>query len=293
MSRFIKGYEGWPWPDNNTAHMNAFSVHSYGYRAASGLPAAPDGGQSSINSYFYPAYKKPGKVSGYRAAIDEIRKVLDGAGGSGVKIANTEWWAIGNKYLDPVNGARAAFGDVIGVIVHCQNAARWKFDSISFHTSSPGPCKSDLSEWTGPEDFLIAIANEKLYRSQRYFTLRDICGHFLNGYKKLVDVATVSPLGPPGVAGNPVPKIQACAGENSRRIGILLMNTDASAPETVRVSWKRPARGPVTVRKLPGRLPIDTPIPVEAVSKFDDSFKTSLTLELGSTEAVLLEIPHR
>jgi hypothetical protein len=47
------------------------------------------------------------------------------------------------------------------------------------------------------------------------------------------------------------------------------------------------------MRKLPKELPLDTPLPAAMISTFNDPSKTSLTLELGPTEAVLLEIRHR
>ncbi len=289
LTRFIKGYEGWPWKDNNAKQMTALSVHSYGFRAGSGgsLPSAPDGGQSSINSYFYPTYSNPGRQSGYKAAIDKILEVLEENGGEKVKIANTEWWALGSKFLDAEAGSRSALGDVIGAVVHCQNADKWRFDSLTLHAANPAPIASDLSKWIGPEDCMVGIANQRLYRPVRYYVAKDIVGKFLNNYKKLVRVQSASPMGPQGTANNPIDSIQACAGtsDTEDKIAVLIINANTRQAVKIRVDLGGGVSGSARATLLPAAQPIDTPLPVETIPVKDN--QVSLTIDPAG--AVLLE----
>ncbi|HBC89012.1 MAG TPA: hypothetical protein DCZ94_18895 [Lentisphaeria bacterium] len=289
LTRFIEGYEGWPWKDNNTKYMTALSIHSYGFSGIKikGMPAAPDGGQSSINSYFFPTYDNPGRKSGYRAAVDKIRTVLEKNGGENVKLANTEWWALGTKLLDPAAGSRSALGDIIGTVVHCQNADKWKFDSISFHASNASPMASDLSTWTGPEDCMVGIANNQLYRPVRYYVAKDIVGKFFNNYKKLVRVQSTSPIGSQGIANNPIDSIQACAGlsEKGDKIAVLIMNANTQEKGNVTVAFDRVASGTVQATILPAAQPIDTPLPVKMI----DVKNNQVSLTIDPAGAVLLE----
>jgi hypothetical protein len=288
VTRFIKGHEDWPWKDNNTKYMTALSIHSYGFRGVkiNGMPAAPDGGQSSINSYFYPTYENPGSKSGYRAAVDELRNVLDQNGGEKVKIANTEWWALGTKLLEPEAGSRSALGDVIGTVLHCQNADKWRFDSITIHAANAAAIESDLSKWIGPNDCMVGIANNQLYRPVRYYAAKDIVGKFLNNYKKLVRVQSTSPMGPQGNSNNPIDSIQACAGlSEGDNIAVLIINTNTQQSGDVSVAFGGTVSGTVQATILPAAQPIDTPLPVKTL-KVKNS---QVTLTIDPASAVLLE----
>jgi hypothetical protein len=295
-SRFILGYQGWPWKDNNTAYMNALSIHSYGFRDKGRIPSAPDAGQSAINSYFYPEYENPGNVSGYWAAIDQIRKILDNAGGKKVKIANSEWWALGAKKLTPGAASRSALGDILGVMVHCINAKKWKFDSISIHAANAVNIAPDLTRWRGPHDAMVCILGKKLIRPPRYYINRDINGPFMNQYKKLVKTDVKTTKSSPGIQNNPANKIYACAGiktlkDGNNKLGILVINIDTKIADNISLNWDKPASGKIKVTRLPGSLKLDTPLPVEKISLPSDKCK-KLSLVLGPAEAVLLEIPY-
>lgn len=295
LSKFIKGYPGWPWKDNNTSYMNALSIHSYGYKDKGNLPSAPDAGQSSINSYFYPTYTNPGNVSGYWAAVDKIRQLLDDEGGKNVRISNSEWWALGTKQLTPAAASRSALGDVVGVIVHCINADKWKFDSISFHAANPVRIKGDLSRWNGPEDGMICVDKDKLIRPPRYYVNRDINGPFMNQYKNLVKTEVSTTKGSPGGQNNAIKRIYACSGikesnESDNKLGILVINTDAKMTEKVDLKWDKVASGKVKITRLPEMLELDTPLPVEYVALPSEKLN-ELSIVLGPAEAVLVEVP--
>lgn len=295
LNWFINGCSNWPWKDNNTAYMNALSIHSYGFRDKGVIPSAPDAGQSAINSYFYSTYQNPGKVSGYWAATDKIRKLLDDAGGKKVKIANSEWWALGTKKLTPGAASRSALGDIIGVMVHCINAKKWNFDSISFHAANPVAIEKDLSRWRGPEDGMVCVVGGELLRPPRYYANRDINGPFMNNYKELVKTNVFTSMSSPGIQKNAAKKVYACAGiktlkNGSKKLGILVINIDTRVADNVSLSWDKPASGKVKIIRLPGKLKMDTPLPVEKISLARGKTK-NLSLVLGPAEAVLIEIP--
>jgi hypothetical protein len=297
INYFINGYSNWPWKDNNTAYMNALSIHSYGFKDKGRIPSAPDAGQSAINSYFYSTYKDPGNISGYWAGTDKIRKLLDDSGGKKVKIANSEWWALGTEKLTPGAASRSALGDIIGVMVHCINAAKWNFDSISFHAAHPVRVERDLSRWKGPEDAMVGVidVDEKLFCPPRYYANRDINGPFMNNYKELVKTNVITSMSSPGIQKNAAKKVYACAGiktlkNGSKKLGILVINIDTRVADNVSLSWDKPASGKVKIIRLPGKLKMDTPLPVEKISLARGKTK-NLSLVLGPAEAVLIEIP--
>jgi lysophospholipase L1-like esterase len=296
LNWFINGCSDWPWKDNNTAYMTALSIHSYGFRDKGRIPSAPDAGQSAINSYFYSTYKNPGNISGYWAAVDKIRKLLNDAGGKKVKITNSEWWALGTKKLTPGAGSRSALGDIIGVIVHCINAEKWKFDSISFHAANPVAIDKDLSRWKGPEDGMVCVVDGKLLRPPRYYANRDINGPFMNNYKKLVKTEVSTSMSSPGTQKNPAKKVYACAGiktlkDGSQKLGILVINIDTNIADNISLSWDKPASGEIKVTRLPGELKLDTPLPIEK-KLLPLGSRRKLSLILGPAEAALIEIPY-
>jgi hypothetical protein len=178
-------------------------------------------------------------------------------------------------------------GDIIGTVVHCQNADKWKFDSLTIHSANSAPIADDLGKWLASGATTVAISNNQLYRPVRYYAAKDMVGKFFNNYKKLVRVQSTSPMGPKGNANNPIDSIQACAGlnENGDKVAVLIINTNTQQSGDVRVAFDLTVSGAVQATILPAAHPMDTPLPVETLTVNNNQ----VLLTIDPAGAVLLE----
>lgn len=311
---WLQGYAGARIsPSNpNTKYMDAVSIHAYGYNSASvtsTTPGAPSGAiQSTFNAIFYPKSKDPGNVSGYKAGVDQwINLARTLPAGKTMGVVNTEWWAYGPPELPDgryanggVEGSRSAAGDVVGWIVHCQNADRWQFKAIEFHAVNVAfgyvpDSKGYPTEFDIPDCMFCSYDGAggfHLYRTGRYFAVKDICARFANNYPSLLRCSVQGPPSPAGPRHNsPGTQIQSCAGLNKTgtKLAVCLANIGNST-QTVKVAFGRRATGAVSGVKIPPTLPIETPL-TKLTPAFTDSAHQAVNVTLEGYTAALIEVP--
>jgi hypothetical protein len=259
--------------------------------------------QAIFNSIFYPTLNQPGVVSGYLAGVDQwLSYVRPLPQGSTNKLVDTEWWAyspaaVGGWY--PVGGSEGslqAVADVLGWIVHCQNADRWQFNAIEYHAVNV--CEGRNPDAQGrPTQALLPDAyfysyNSKIWRFGRYYALRDIICPCANNYPRLVHCLVQGPTSPASPRNNsPGTQIQACAGlsADGSALAVCLANIGDSR-QTVTLSLGRAAAQPAWAHVIPPVLGVETPL-TQLAPPFDDGSRQSVTLTVEGYSAVLVEIP--
>ncbi len=308
--RYLQGYPGArvSATNPNTKYQDALSLHSYGFGQGAkdaNTPTAPTGRlQAIFNSIFYPTYKEPGKISGYKAGVDQwIDNARRLPGGKTNRLVNTEWWGYDPKTTrrwGPVGdeeGSHQAVADVLGLIVHCQNADRWLFDAIEYHAANvaegrntDGGKRPDQIVLT---DCIFAEHQGKIWRSGRYFAIKDICARFGNNYPRLVRCDVVGPPSPAGPRNNsPGTQIQSCAGlsRDKSSLAICLANIGDSK-QTIEIAFDRPAAGAVSAVKIPTRLDVETPLSKLSALPFADQSHKAALITLEGYTAALVDVP--
>ena len=307
--RYLSGYAGArvSRQNPNTLYQDALSLHCYGFQAdahPAGLPTAAEGGaQALFNSIFYPKLKQPGIVSGYRAGVDQwLGYARPLPGGDRMKLVDTEWWVYsprGHKGWYPAGGAEGshqAVGDVLGLIVHCQNADRWRFNALSYHAvnvcSGRAPDAAGKPTEVSLPDSTFCEYGGKLWRLGRYFAIRDICARFANGFPRLARCAVAGPASPAGPRDNsPGTQIQACSGlsGDAREMAVCLANIGYT-PRRFSIAVDRPVQGAVHGIMIPPSLNAETPLPAISLAMSGSDHRT-LTGELPGYTAALVVVP--
>jgi hypothetical protein len=307
--RYLRGYPGAriSVSNPNTQYQDALSLHCYGFQAgrnAFQTPGAPAGGvQAIFNSIFYPTLKKPGLVSGYRAGVDQWLSFLRPLkGGSANKLVNSEWWAYTPESVDgwyPAGGAEGshqAVADVLGWIVHCQNADRWQFEAIEYHAVNV--CEGRNPDGHGrptemklPDAFFCDYGG-KLWRLGRFYAVQEICCRFANHYPRLVRCQVQGPPSPPSPRDNsPGSQIQACAGlsADGSSLAVCLANIGDSA-QTITLGFGRRAAGAPRSVEAPPELDPETPLTAIPGLRFLDDARQSIAFTSRGYGAALVEI---
>ncbi len=262
--------------------------------------------QAIFNSIFYPVLKHPGLVSGYRAGVDEWLGCLRALEhGTTNKLVNSEWWAYCPEAVSgwyPAGGregSHQAVADVLGWIVHCQQADRWQFEAIEYHAVNL--CSGRKADALGrpteinlPDVFFCESAGQ-LWRLGRYYAVKDICCRFANHYPKLVRARVQGPPSPPSARNNsPGTQIQACAGlsEDQSALAICLANIGDTA-QAVALSWGRRAVGMPKVIEIPPELAPETPLSQVPGLSFRDAAHDAVVFTLQGYSSVLVEVSLR
>jgi hypothetical protein len=307
--RYLRGYPGAriSTSNPNTKYQDALSLHGYGFQTGSNAfntPGAPAGGvQAIFNSIFYPTLKNPGMVSGYRAGVDQwLGFVRPLERGTTNKLVNTEWWAyspegVGGWYpTGGKEGSRQAVADVLGWIVHCQNADQWQFEAIQYHAVNV--CSGRKTDPQGRPaemnlpDAFFCESDGKLWRLGRYYAVKDICCRFANQYPRLLRCRVQGPPSPPSSRNNsPGTQIQACAGSNqdTTAVAICLANI-GDTKQVITVSFGRRAAGDLRGIQVPPELKPETPLSPLSGLSFRDAKQDSIVLTLHGYSAALVEI---
>ncbi len=189
--RYLSGYPGARVSagNANTLYEDALSLHSYGFGQGAkraSTPTAPTGRlQATFNAIFYPTYTEPGWVSGYKAGVDQWIKIARRLpGGKNGRLVNSEWWGYDPKRtriwgpLGGEEGSHQAVADVLGLIVHCQNADRWLFDAIQYHAANVAEGRGSVGRRPDQirlTDCIFADDHGRLWRSGRYYAIKEIC----------------------------------------------------------------------------------------------------------------------
>lgn len=311
--RYLQGYPGArvSAQDPNTHYQDALSLHCYGFKAGAeqggrGLPTAPAGGvQAVFNSIFYPTLKNPALVSGYRAGVEQWLGMMRALpGGERNRLVNSEWWAYSPEPSAPgwwpvggEEGSRQAVADVLGLIVHCQNADRWKFEALQYHAINVAEGRRPAAagrpaEAKLPDCFFVSFGG-KLWRTGRYFALRDISCRFANEYPALARCAVAGPASPAGPRDNsPGTQIQACAGlsRDRARLAVCLANLGDARRRVVVQLGRRAGATPHGV-KIPPRLDPESPLVNLESIPFTSAAHDAVELELEGFCAALVELP--
>lgn len=308
-SRYLFGYPGARISRDhpNTQYQDALSLHGYGYQAGSNAfntPGAPSGGvQSVFNSIFYPTLKNPGLVSGYQAGVDQwLSRLRPLAGGSTNKFVNTEWWAYTPEAVSgwyPTAGAEGshqAVADVLGWIVHCQNADRWRFDALQYHAVNV--CGGNVPGAAGkptqinlPDAYFCEYGG-KLWRLGRYYAVKDVVNPFARHYPRLLRCTVTGPDSPPSPRYNsPGRQIQSCAGlsPNGAALAMCLANI-GDTRQHLTLSYNGHRQGAAKATLVPSTLDVDTPLTVQPDLPFTPGQPESVTLTLDGYSAALVEI---
>lgn len=307
-ARYLRGYQGAriSTQNPNTKYQDALSLHCYGYQAGSNAlntPGVPAGGvQAVFNSIFYPVLDRPGLVSGYRAGVEQwlgILRLLKG--GKANKLVNTEWWAYSPESRNgwyPAGGAEGshqAVADVLGWIVHCQNARPWQFEAIQYHAinvcNGRKPDANGRATEVNLPDCFFCESGDKILRLGRYFALKDICSRFANEYPNLLPCTVAGPRSPAGPRNNsPGTQIQACAGLKMGETGggICLANIGDTA-QRIRIRLDRPISSATAVR-IPSVLDPETPLESLQDLPFGDDARRELLVELDGYCAAMVEV---
>lgn len=186
--------------------------------------------------------------------------------------------------------------DVLGLIVHCQNARRWQFEAIQYHSANvcegrkPGP-DGRPTEVRLP-DTLFCDYGGKIWRLGRYFAIKEICCRFANHYPRLVRCLVHGPPSPPSPRNNsPGTQIQACAGLNKDGSALAVCLADiGNTPQTITLAVGRRVAGTPRAVEVPPMLDPKTPpvqIPVSS------GHRHTLVLTVQGFCAALVEIPLR
>ena len=308
--RYLRGYPGAriSVSNPNTKYQDALSLHCYGFNAgqnAFNTPGAPAGGvQAVFNSIFYPKLKSPGLVSGYRAGVEQwlgyLRPLQHGTTN---KLVDSEWWAYRPERVEGLypaggkEGSHQAVADVLGWIVHCQNADRWHFEAIQYHavnvSTGRQPDAHGRPTRINLPDTLFCEYGGKLWRLGRYFAIKDICCQFANHYPKLVRCRVQGPPSPPSPRNNsPGTQIQACAGLNAdgSALALCLANIGDTA-QKVTLSLSRAAGGAARGVGIPPELDPETPLVHVPVLSSRDASRQAFAVTVPGYCAALVEIP--
>jgi len=291
----------------NTRYEDALSLHCYGYEAGhlkQNQPGAAAGTvQAIFNSIFYPVLDRPGRISGYKAGVDQwVEETRRSQNGKDCRLVDTEWWVYSPEEIEgrrfPVGGkegSHQAVADVLGWIVHCQNADRWQFVALQYHmanvSAGGGLDAQGRPTWFSPQDGLFCDSGDKVWRTGRYFALKDISARMANNYPVLVRSTVTGPNAPASPRDNsPGTQIQACAGlsKDKSSLAVCLANI-GDTTQTVEIAYGNAAKGAVHGVAVPASLDVEVPL-TQLSPQFTDDSHRAVTVTLEGYTAALVEV---